>query len=672
MAGDVENPQPDRAGHEQGENIPLPNPNMAPGVSPGQASKGEKLRPVDQAQQYKQRMEEQLQRRRMLLEREQGTPPAPARPGAAYEVKTGESDVVAVGDNSVITVHNHYGWGKEEFKEFISFFRQEGSVMLGDQASNPLVRGFAQAAEATMSGEALVNNSAAAATQGTKLPETPDELAHWYYTRLDDAGRCYVQAAAILHGAPKHEVARVAGMLYSAAATPTTEDASSQTANKAKLEHGAQPRLSNAQLSVLTYTTTQFVRSANRLFWADANASGSSTFSVIVLNFIADEATGTDFLHGASGQGFMDQLEQWPFKLKGECSWRSARALGVIWWSQDRGHLWRLANSWAEKEARSDWRLASALLYGAYEAEYVELGERAEKPEQSQVAHHLNKWVNRMHSSGETNMGCAAAYTYALIGQRSPSLALAGLSRLLQFPQSASDRSDVNLPLDVFFAGVFSYVSLAQAGHIREVLRDLATQAERLILYRDLPRHTGERRQYLRKRLVGLNAVFDAFFLLTAASLAGVQAQSRAGYRLSEPLAEYPALPDETGRDVLLAGVLAEDEFMWRNQIVALLCAALMDGKDSPVFSLLHSWAKVLLDEQGPGAPELRAAYVQFIVQVIEQTQAWCTNLRASGYVPLPAVAACQRWLKLWIAESRRTSSDLGTLAQEVLTLAGM
>ena len=40
----------------------------------------------------------------------------------------------------------------------------------------------------------------------------------------------------------------------------------------------------------------------------------------------------------------------------------------------------------------------------------------------------------------------------------------------------------------------------------------------------------------------------------------------------TEELPTYPAVPDETGRDILLAGILAEEEFMWRGCRNYTLC----------------------------------------------------------------------------------------------------
>src|SRR6266568_8462292 len=49
--------------------------------------------------------------------------------------------------------------------------------------------------------------------ESSQLPKGEEELSEWFY-KLSDYEQCYVQVAAVLHGAPVHEVSKRADILY--------------------------------------------------------------------------------------------------------------------------------------------------------------------------------------------------------------------------------------------------------------------------------------------------------------------------------------------------------------------------------------------------------------------------------------------------------------------------
>src|SRR5260370_24760927 len=167
--------------------------------------------------------------------------------------------------------------------------------------------------------------------------------------------------------------------------------------------------------------------------------------------------------------------------------------------------------------------------------------------------------------------------------------------------------------------------------------------------------------------MVSLASVFDAFFFIAAASLTATQGNIPASYSPTEELPPYPAVPDENGRDVLLSGILAKEEIKWRGYVGTILCAVILEGKDKPPFDLMRQWAEIVLKQQGSEDLELRAAYLQFMVELGKDVNRWCNQIQNSGYRPLPAFDAYKRRLRLWQSDSRLRHSPLGDFAHEVL-----
>ncbi len=310
----------------------------------------------------------------------------------------------------------------------------------------PSIEGkFIKGIQSSSTGAAFVNKPRTRAKTGIKaLPRNETEIEHWYYQELNPRQRCFVQAAAVLHGAQLRAISEATKELYTPLkeqheARKAQEKPQSSTVPPASQVPGTPPssvsdflvriysliqqeeRARVAQSNVSnevtalptpvesqedsintllerTYTYTRRVNGATRLFWQDADESGLSRFSVDLLRFLAREAAMEDMFGSQPDQSFLDIIEQWPAKYQGERSWRSAGALGVIWWHQDaRNLLWRRANKWAKSQREQDWERAAALLDGAYQVECDTIG--PDNAASSSVLQLLDQWISTAHQA---------------------------------------------------------------------------------------------------------------------------------------------------------------------------------------------------------------------------------------------------------------------------------
>ncbi|MBV9227945.1 MAG: hypothetical protein JOZ18_01435, partial [Chloroflexi bacterium] len=572
---------------------------------------------------------------------------------------------------------------------------------------------FSKGIQSSSTGAAFVNKPRARAKTGVKaLPRNEKEIEHWYYRELNTRERCFVQAAAVLHGAPLRAISEATRELYAPLkeqdeareeARKTQEKPQPSTPPPAAFqvpdappssvsdflvriysliqqEERARVAQSNTTEEVMappppvesssdsintllerTHTYTRRVNGATRLFWQDADENGLSHFSVDLLRFLSREASMEDMFGSQPDQSFLDIIGQWPTKYQGERSWRSASALGIIWWHQDaRNFLWRQANKWAKSQQEQDWERAAALLDGAYQIE------RDTDAVSSSVLQLLEQWISTTHQAqNERGEGYAAARAYALIGRKSPEIALKGLERLLRFPQpQATNEGPRYPPEDLFVFGVLKYVDLVRSGHVRQVLKHLADQAERYAHWQGNAQIKGERRENTNQRSVALYVIFTAFFLVASCSLSAVDNMVSANYSTSERLSDHPACPDGEGRDILLAGLLTKAEQPdWQDQLATLLCALIMEKNYQPALYLLRRWGEIVLQNKGANAA-FEVTYAQFLVKVGELIQIWSAD-RGSGQ--LFAFGTYRYGLTLWLTDRRVPQPDFSQLAQKAL-----
>ena len=270
-------------------------------------------------------------------------------------------------------------------------------------------------------------------------------------------------------------------------------------------------------------------------------------------------------------------------------------------------------------------------------------------------------------------LGCAVASTYALIGKRSPDIALEGLEKLLQLPLLNPD-INLNDISPIFAAGVSTYVILSWSGRVRDVIEHLATSAEQLSHSRNLPRTSKKRHEYRRQRAVYLDVTLEAFFLIAVASSTDVQKVRDVQYSFSEPLPSQPVIPDPDGRDVLLAFLLSRSEVRCQEYITTLLCAAIVERKSRDAFGLLRYWAEIVLQRSeslGTDAAEMYRIYLQFIVYLGRTVEKWCFDLEQQKLLPPPAFETFKNRLKQWCTEGAFYSHPIGSLAREALEQLG-
>jgi len=578
---------------------------------------------------------------------------------------------------------------------------------------------FIKGIQSSSTGAAFVNKPGAGAKTSVKaLPRNEKEIEHWYYQELSVRERCFVQAAAVLHGAPLRAISEATRELY---APLKAQDEAREETRKAQekpqpstpppaafhvpdvppssvsdflvriyslIQQEERVRLtqSNTSEEVMasplpvespsesintllerTHTYTRRVNGATRLFWQDADESGLSRFSVDLLRFLAREASMEDMFGSQLDQRFLDIIGQWPTKYQGERSWRSASALGVIWWHQDaRTFLWRQANKWAKSQQEQDWERAAALLDGAYQVERDTMQANAADGVSSSVLQLLNQWISTAHQAKtERGEGYAAARAYGLIGRKSPEIALKGLERLLRFPQlQATNEGPCYPPEDLFVFGVLKYVDLVRSGHIRQVLKHLADEAERYAHWQGVSQIKGEHRENANQRSVALFVIFTAFFLVVSCSLSAVDHMVSATYSTSEQLSAHPSCPDSEGRDILLAGLLttAEQPY-WQDQLATLLCALIMEKNYQPALYLLRRWGEIVLQYNSANSA-LEETYAQFLVKIGELIQTWSAHRGAAQHF---AFGTYKYGLTLWLTDRRIPQPGFSQLAQKVL-----
>ena len=563
---------------------------------------------------------------------------------------------------------------------------------------------FEQQSTTFFTGNALEDGS-------INLPETEEEFSQWYYG-LGDYEQYYVQTAAILHGAPAYEVSKRADMLYkrirdevekskppSQSRPHQGDEQETPPRESSRFPDPLLRRIPSRELRLSTHTITRREKDVERLYWRDVDQYGLSTFGLNLLAFLTKE-----FISGGEqGQNILNDLRDWSEASDNdELSRKAAHSYGVVLWCHNADLLRTEAEAWASMESRPSWRRAAELLDGAYEIEHIKNEEKVNDVKTSSIVLRLlESWVDRVHEefsnqekkklntedqtkldqvnanqaekdrvklNEATNLGCSAARTYGLIGKRSPEIALAGLQRLLQLPQTESTDNTRS----IFAAGVSTYVTLTWSRRVRSVLEHLAANAERLSHQHPLIYKKEELRKYHQYREVHLKATLEAFFLVWGASYLGKRVKPPASYSLTEPLPPQPTIPDPAGRDVLLAGLLSQEEAALREQITTLLCAAILEKKSRLAFGILRLWADIVFElfrtrEIERDVVKQFVAFWRFIVNLGKTVERWCLDLEKQGVRSPQAIDAFKRRLEQWCTEGRIRSHPIGSLAQEVL-----
>ena len=632
-------------------------------------------------------------------------------PKVAFDMK----DVMAqiVGDNAYVNIN------------FYVDMVQGKSIKLSDSGSDDGVLNRESAGTSELISEALKSERQStifftgneSEVSPTKLPETEEEFSQWYYG-LGDYEQYYVQTAAILHGAPAHEVSKRADSFYKFIRDQVKRrEASlrfrSHRGDQRENQHRESSRFSDLYLRRVpsrelrrrTHTIIRREKDVDCLYWQDVDQFGLSTFGLNLLAFLTKEFIS----RGEHGQISLNMLKRWSEddkndELSRKLSRKAAHSYGTVLWCHNadllvnRAEEWAIAEEWEIVKNRSCWQRTAELLDGAYEIEQIKGGEKGN----SVVLRLLDNWVARVHKEfraqnkrigGQeskkltaedqakrdqaelavvTNLACAAAHTYGLIGKRSPEIALTGLQRLLQLPQTES----TVYTRRIFAEGVSTYVTLTWSRRVRSVLEHLAANAEVLSHRRPLTHKMEELRKYRQYREIYLNATLEAFFLVWASSYLGKRAKPPASYSLIEPLPPQPTIPDPDGRDVLLAALLSQEEVAVREHITTLLCTAIIEKRSRLAFGLLRLWADIVFEmfrarEIEGDAVKKFVSFWRFIVNLGKTVDRWCLDLEKQGFRSPQAIDAFKCRLEQWCKEGRIRSHPIGSLAQEVLKQFG-
>ncbi len=582
-----------------------------------------------------------------------------------YQIKNKSNAVAAIGDHAQVTIYNYI--------QIINESRKRASEDERDTAEEDVVQSKYELIEKALRLERQGGRFPASAVPEPEETETQllmnvDEIARWYYT-LDEYEQCYVQAVAILHGAAIREVSRRADNLYIHLKEQERPhvDAKAQEMQQTQQNIALIPPMPlrsrpSRELQVKTYTITRRIEDVERIFWKDIDPYGISTFEFRLLDFLAGEFMNK----GLHGLNLLETIRQWSQESEKEYSWLSARALGIFLWRQDVDELRRRANEWAKKYSLRGWRRTAMLLDGAYEIDSLKNSEKENGTKMMPVLQLLGEWVKRGQQaprSTDIHIKCAAANTYGLIGKRKLEVALEGLEQLLPLTHSEST-PDVN---KLFAAVVSAYVSLSWSGHISGVLRRLAHIAAESVLQYSSPQRLVERDIYRLQCETRLDIALKAFFLVAADSLSEVGTSDTVAY--SKPLPDPPSLPDPLGRDIVLTGLL-QDTNGWREQVIALLCAAIVERSRNnrpAAFDLMNSWAETLLKMQaGPIGNEKKqqlASFIQFMVALGKTINCWCHDLKKRKKYSPPADIFYKKQLEQW----SRGKRPIASLAKDAL-----
>lgn len=534
------------------------------------------------------------------------------------------------------------------------------------------------------------------------LPQTSREIENWYYRDLQERERCFVNACAILHGCTLRAITEATREISAPLREKSQESAEKARMPRPSMEPDPLPtwmpdalawsyalgqhaeRIRNMQtapapvedissmpfqdqsppgflqsLLEKTHTYTLHINGALRVFWEGTEASGFSQFSIDVLHFLAREATVQGMFGAQTEQHLLDIVQQWPAKYRGARAWRSARALGIIWWYQDaRNVLSQQANKWVKSRSRQDWYLAAALLEGAYQVEHDLSGAG-----NSVVLQVLERWISLAHqATTKRGEGYAAARAYTLIGRKYPDIALQGLDQLLRFPAASQPghHGSSNPLEDLFIFSVVKYVDIAKSGHLRAVLKHLAHGAQLSMDARQSSLAQGGKTS---QSAPDLHTILTAFFLVTSCSLSAVDPALSPIYSATQLLPENPVFPDKRGRDILLAGLLTAAEPDWQDQLALLLCSVIMSkgkGYQAAIY-LLSRWGEIVCTYQSAEDTQYQELYAQFLIQIGTMI------LRQSAGQRQTAIGTYTYQLSLWQTARKLPQPAFRNLAQRVL-----
>ena len=166
----------------------------------------------------------------------------------------------------------------------------------------------------------------------------------------------------------------------------------------------------------------------------------------------------------------------------------------------------------------------------------------------------------------------------------------------------------------------------------------------------------------MRRSTTDLHTTLTAFLLLTSCSLAAVDASTPA-YSATERLLDHLVFPDQSGRDIVLAGLLTTAEPDWQGQLALLLCSMIADKDHQAALYLMRRWGEIISKNKSVDAVILQDSYAQFLVKVGQLIIAMSADPRQSR------IGVYRRQLTFWLTNRKLPQPYFKHLAQRVLDL---
>lgn len=505
-------------------------------------------------------------------------------------------------------------------------------------------------------------------------PDTHEKIDTWF-SELSEHQQSMVRATAIFHGAPARDI------------TIAQQDLYRYTHHSSENDMRLDEQERAGDMLNATYTKVEEVEGVQRIFWKDDDENGYSIFGLKVLRLIAGEIQGTA---GIVGHDIVPLLETWTANTSdGEHAFRAARALGVIWWCNDQNRLRSTLGTWATDPNPQRQFAAACMIYGAYEIEHTQeniphlLGEQI-SPRTPIMEGLLRQWsTESLKPNASAALANVVIAAYGLIGLVWPEVGLDGLDRLLGLTPRDTSVAVQSVPAVALIPAALAYAEVAWFGHTRNVIARLAMHTDRLIRIRKRGHLDAASRYAQEWRAFALNNVFFIFFFPIIASSredtskdpheseraqSTMEAPPHYGSELTLP-ANLP-IPYAETLDTMLAGILAEEETVFRSDIVTLLASALYRQNLRQVSETLQVWGETILRQRYTDMAEvahLRMRYLDFLETLGKKTQELDGELEMtgsqSGYQKLV------RLLRQWPRTSAATvfaESALARLEQQV------
>ena len=443
-------------------------------------------------------------------------------------------------------------------------------------------------------------------------------IAEWYRD-LSDLERSTVRAAAILNGAPAHEVMHARNELYGEMHPDHQSDESERTFSD--------------QVLIACHLVTRKVSGTQRLYWTDTTAGGVSAFGVKVLTFIAGEIQGT---WGYADENIRMRLTRWVTNTTGgaERARRAARALGIIWQTLDARKLEDLAQDWASTTSPHLQEAAADVLTGAYVAERT-----AGVAQSDSTVRELLEFLDGNRSCHDD---CRPLHPHDRVSlcEHRPSMAGCRARWPRRFagahPARAYGRvsgSPGGARRGVVY-GSLGYVELASSGQFRTIIARLAHHMDRLLDVQLPPAGTKGYRDARAGQRQSEAVVYFVVFLLvawTAEDVDDARAADSYQYDVRAALPQRPTLPDSHGMDPLLAAIVSSTEVRVRHDLLTLLAGAFTTGRAPVASEVLRQWADVIVAQAPDADNELQVSYARFLCDLGTRLRTWQGNLPQQG-----------------------------------------